>query len=276
MRTLANALLLSALTLASASASAHDYWLYPETFTPEAGKDLRFLMLVGDDLFIEQVRPHEPAKTLRLQQHTADGSKAIEGTGDKFGALTATADQAGSMMLSLERAPAEVDLDRETFAHYLEEEGLESLAAKHRVDRDIQREQFDRSLKVLLAVDGASEGDLHNKVVGQKLEIVLLDNPFAVQPGGSLRAKLLLDGAPLPGHRIEALQRTGQKGELTEHSTVTDASGVATFPMDKSGLWIVRSVYLEPCITSAACDDVHWLSHWSAFTFAIGANESAG
>ena len=47
--------------------------------------------------------------------------------------------------------------------------------------------------------------NLHRRVVGQKLEILLLQNPYQLSPGNALEVQVLFDGKPLDDHLVTAL-----------------------------------------------------------------------
>ncbi|MFT4622235.1 MAG: putative GH25 family protein [Myxococcota bacterium] len=257
--------MLLALLLAS-SASAHDYWLFPKTFTPDAGSDMRMLLLVGDDGDIEQIRPFEKERTPRLELWTAAGRADLLPDHPRRAnpaVQTPAPATPGLALLTLDRAAAEVVLDPETFAHHLESEGLTHLVHEHDGHAHVhgpQTDTFDRSLKVLLAVDGDSSGTVWSQVVGQTLEIVLHSNPF--DGPGPLGLTVLQDGEPVRNVKVEAVQRLGKAATPAVLADQTDRKGHATFTLTP-GRWTLRATTAE-----AAGRDA-WTSHWAAFSIQV-------
>lgn len=50
---------------------------------------------------------------------------------------------------------------------------------------------------------GSGASDLYRLVVGHRLELVPLNNPFLLKPGETLSIQVYFDGKPLPGSEIE-------------------------------------------------------------------------
>ena len=125
-------------------------------------------------------------------------------------------------------------------------------------------------LKCLFQVGPAGHGDLHKKVLGQKLEILLLQNPYTLKPGDELDVQVLFDGKPAPDLLVRALNDDGDQLIATSKRR-TDARGIARFTLKRAGLWLVRLVLLQPCSAAADvdCADVDWQSYWSAYSFRL-------
>lgn len=80
----------------------------------------------------------------------------------------------------------------------------------------------------------AGQGAPFAAPVGHELEIVPLDDPSTVKPGGSLRVKVLFRGSPVVGAKV-----VRSDGEVVAQDKLpvvsTDGSGIATLPIQKPG-----------------------------------------
>lgn len=74
-----------------------------------------------------------------------------------------------------------------------------------------------------------------DRAVGQRLEIVPLSNPLVLKPGDSLRLRVLYEGKPLAGARIEVGDGATPHKEEDIPRYTTDGNGVAIVPIRKAG-----------------------------------------
>ena len=136
--------------------------------------------------------------------------------------------------------------------------------------RPVQSEGYSRFLKSLVQVGEAGGAELHKRVLGQTLEILLLQNPYRLDPGDPLEVKVLFEGKPLPGQSLKAFSND-RKGRISSHQFRTGPDGVGRFTLDRAGLWLVRLVRLTPCSehSSVDCEDADWESYWASYTFEL-------
>jgi nickel transport protein len=73
------------------------------------------------------------------------------------------------------------------------------------------------------------------QVLGHELEIVPLDDPPTIAPGGTLRLRVLFRGEPLAGGQVERGDGLTPVPEDQIPRFTTDANGVAAIPIVKSG-----------------------------------------
>jgi hypothetical protein len=255
------AALLTAAALAPVGAGAHDYWLQADRFQLNAGEPLVVHLNMGDELEVEEEKPHQAERTerfeLRLKDDVRDLAATPEGHKPVF---TDTLASDGAFLFTLVRAAAQVELSAAEFAEYLAHEGLHAV----RSGRATERERYWRFLKLLGRVGSDTETDLHHRFTGAQFEIVLLQNPFTLGPEDEQIVQLLFEAKPLADATVFALHRAAD-GALTRLSATTDSRGVARFKLAQPGMWLIRAVYLRPC---KGCKDVDWESFWSAYTFA--------
>ena len=272
------ALFLLLLGLITGPVLAHDYWLAPERFAVEKGGELVVRLFVGMDLEPDTERELQKDMTERFVLVAADGAETDLLDGATFGGkpvLRRKLATPGARLLRMDRAVAHIELEDEKFTEYLEHEGLAD-AAKLRAKvghREKERERYRRYLKSLVAAAPAphSKG-LHDRPLGQKIEILLLDDPFRERPGEPLRAKVLFDGKPLAGRTVWANHRDDETG-FVKLEARTDENGVATFRPERPGLWVVRLIHMRVCPDEKVAD---WESFWASFSFELPGGDGEG
>jgi MYXO-CTERM domain-containing protein len=169
-------------------------------------------------------------------------------------------------LFALERNAAFIELEAGKFEEYLSHEGMTAaLEERTRAGESDQsgRETYTRYLKAHVRV-GDARDDVHARIVGHALELVLLDDPVS---GDELRIRALLDGSPLAGAQIGVYVEN--KG-IAQHSALTAADGTVAFPR-RAGTWLVRTVHMQRC---KGCERADWQSRWAAYSFAVPASVS--
>ena len=155
------------------------------------------------------------------------------------------------------------------FEKYLASEGLDHVL-KLRKERGEEtkngKERYSRYVKTLIdAGDGNTEA--LNKVVGQTIELVPLDNPYTKQVGDAIRVQLLFRGKPLVNHLISSTYAgASDKPDTYAQSARTDERGVVTLHLTHSGPWLVRTVHMLPLPDNK---DADWESWWASITFEV-------
>lgn len=98
--------------------------------------------------------------------------------------------------------------------------------------------KYEKFCKTLLPVDGDSSG--FDKVIGQQLEIVPVDDPAKVKAGGLLRVKILYNGNPLSTEVWATYDGFTDTPNSYACYTECDDQGIATIKVTSAGLWMVR------------------------------------
>ena len=172
----------------------------------------------------------------------------------------------GLVLITMEHAFIHTEFPNEKFSEYLKHEGAEIKTFHDHIERrSSQRERYARTLKSLIRVGETAEDDLYKRAIGQKLEILLLQNPYIMNPGDNLQVQILFEGKTLVDTLVTAFHGNGD--QLVSTSTMhTDSKGIAEFTLDRAGFWLIRLVYVQPC---EGCDDADWESYWASFSFAV-------
>lgn len=112
-----------------------------------------------------------------------------------------------------------------------------------------------------------------NGATGQTLDLIPLSDPRELKKGSGFEVSVAYQGKPLADAQVRAVyagfevkeEKTAahqgktahQKGKHGHYTveTVTDADGVATIPVDRSGHWLIVLSYRPPYPDKATCDE---------------------
>lgn len=249
--------LVAALALTTATAAgAHSFWLEPVEHTPAASEELRVDFKVGDAGDVNDWGLYwERIASLRL--FGPDGVTDMQGavrttaTGEPGGAVITAPAMPGSYVLAFESNPSFSDLEAERFDRYVDHEGLAAVAA-HRAtlaERGNGSELYARRAKTLIQVGDAVSPHVTQRI-GQTLEIVPLQNPFALAEGDMLDLQVLWRGEPLEGAMLNAAQLNAT-GEYDSYTTSAD--GVVRVPAPAAAM-LYSVVWGVPAPNDARAD----------------------
>lgn len=253
--------------LFSTNAFAHEYWFEPETFFLQPSGKTIVHLYVGDGLVKDrEERAFQLEKTPVFQLFSVGNTMNLK-TSLTDGATPVynfSAGKPGNYLLGMERNWSYIKLEAGKFEDYLREDGMEYIIAEraklgeqHREGR----ERYSRYLKSLLQV-GSKRDATYKKTLGQKLEIVPLENPYSKKIGANLEFQIFFDGKPLADRSVYADSRGSRTQKMT-----TDKNGKVTMKIDRNGLWLVRLVNMQRCAQD--CGEADWESFWGAITFGV-------
>lgn len=259
VRILASFLIAAGLAL---PAQAHDCWLRPSSYTPEPAAKLSIDVCVGMQLKAE-IQPRKAEKIVRFfALDPAGASSAIGGVDGKAPAGEFVPDKAGLWWLGYENKPNSIELEAAKFEAYLREEGLESvIEARKRLHEESEpgRELYSRSVKSLVRCGkGPTKG--FDRDLGQPLELVLCNDPFALRAGEKLEFELRFRGKPLAG----ALVGCQREGASEESHARTDEKGRVRFELAQSGMHLAHVVHM---LEAESGSGARWRSYWSSLSF---------
>jgi uncharacterized GH25 family protein len=256
-------LALAAALLVAALPHAHDCWLQPSSYRPALKQRVDVSVQVGVAWQgEEQVR--NPERIFRLARIDANGERPLPGFDRRAPAGLMNASVAGPAILVYQTNSAFLELLPDKFASYLEEEGLERIAAERAKLGEAEkpaREYYKRCAKALVCVDGKS-GVEFTKSVGLDLELVPLVDPHAERAEGKLAVQLLFDGKPLAGALVVAQPKSAPDKAQKLRS---DAQGTVEFTGVGADVWLVKSVHMQRSKNPGA----EWQSYWAALTFEL-------
>ena len=254
----------------------HDIWLLPEQFILSQGDVLTVHQLAGHELKVEVELPVLRTITPSFSLLNPDGLVDLLGElpdirtqAEVKPVLQRKLDFEGLALFTMEHAFIDAEFPAEEFSEYFEYEEFKVNHPYHQVGQcSSERERYARSLKSLIQVGASAEGELYQQVIGHKLEILLLQNPYLLDAGDKLEVRVLFEGEPLPERLVIALNGDGE--QLVSMSKVhTDSDGIAAFKLVGPGFWLIRLVHLLPCSDQydGDCGDVDWESYWASYSF---------
>lgn len=186
----------------------------------------------------------------------------------------------GQYVVTMALHPRSVRTSAEGFRQYLVLEGAAELAARYEREgrlpkTDSLTRRYAKYAKTVVEV-GENGPRAFARTAGHPLEFVPLADPSALRAGDSLRVRLLYEGRPLAAAHLHAGVASGSATPTDGHAPgasgdlgiVTDADGVATFPVARAGTWNVRTIHIVPAAPGSGAD---WDTHWATFVFPVAA-----
>lgn len=245
-------------------AATHDYFLLPEKFFMHKGDKLDLHLLTGDTFVKQGEISYQPAKTTSFTLYV--GKKKIDLTKiAKEGDTTLVSypmENSGQTLLDMTRGYEFSDASRDNFAQYLTDQGLPKVAEKVKNSSQFRvKEKYTRYLKTLVTVDDP-DGNIYEKELNDPYEITLKNNPFRKKYGDDMSAIVRFKGKPAVG-AIVALYIKSTSGNVYTQNLTADATGEVSFTMTREGIYLLRSVHIEPTKDK----DADFESWWASFTF---------
>jgi len=259
-----SALVLSILILTVVPLAAHDMWIEPTAFVPDAGKIIGLKLRVGQDLLGDPI-PHDSSLIDQFITVDSTGRKPVVGHDGSDPAGLVRVASPGLIVAGYKSNPSPVVLPAAKFNQYLKDEGLDAIAdlrARRNQTGSDAREVFSRCAKSLISsgVPSDSDGD---RTLGFTLELVALKNPYTLGVGDELPVSLTYEGKPLSGALVVAMNRLNPGAKL---SARTDKNGRVAFKLPENGMWLIKAVHMIPAPASANAD---WASFWASLTFQL-------
>jgi uncharacterized GH25 family protein len=253
--------LVAAVALGSMPLLAHDMWIEPTTFFPEAGQIVGLKLRVGQDLLGDPLVP-DAALVNQFVADDGGGRKAVVRRDGSDPAGLIRVASPGLLVIGYQSNPSAIEMPAEKFNLYLKEEGLEAVAAA-RASRGetgaAAHELFSRCAKSLIVSDStAAPGD---RPLGFVLELVAERNPYALRAGEDLPLRLTYENRPLAGALVVAMNRRNPADKQLARS---DKDGRVRFKLGPNGMWLVKAVHMVPAPSGTHAE---WASYWASLTF---------
>lgn len=254
------------VALAVQIAAAHDYWLAQEPRTLRPGDDCMIRLWVGDELVAEVERPLQHESTTRYEW--LSGSESV----DLLASMPDSTQpvfhrrltEPGTSLFVMDRKFHPIKSTVGGFLQFLEHEERPDLAARFAdtsPDQPLHR-RYARNLKALVRVAESEISELHAQRVGQALEIRLMNDPHGLESGAELPVHVEFEGANVPNQLVKGFVE-GNDGTVSVVKGTTDEQGIVRFPLDRAGLWVIRTTYLRESKES----DMDWDTYYATFSF---------
>ena len=243
------------LLLLTAPLFAHDMWIEPTSFSPQAGEIVAVRLRVGQDLLGDPL-PRDPALIKQFVMESATGRSPVIGRDGANPAGLVRIAAPGLHIIGYNSNPSTAEQTPEKFAQYVKEEGLEAIVKK--LPATTVRELFSRCAKSLM-LSGAVNDKEDDRVLGFPLELVVERNPYSMKAGDELPVRLTYEGKPLAGALIVAMSRKHEK-----QSARSDKDGRVRLRLEPGGMWMIKAVHMIPAPQGSNAD---WQSYWASLTF---------
>lgn len=256
--------------LASGTLAAHDMWIEPSTYAPEAGDIVPVRLRVGQG-FLGDPLARDTALIRQFVYEDASGRRSLVGRdgADPAGFLRVATP--GLTVVGYFSNPSSVELSAETFNQYLKDEGLDAIAAlraeRHQTMAPA-KEVFTRCAKSLL-LSGDARPEQGDRRLGFTLELFAEKNPYAMRPGDTLPVRLTYENRPLRSALVVAINRRHPSEIRTAR---TDADGRVQLALPTGGTWLVKAVHMVPAPSGTGAE---WASYWASLTFQLPAAAGA-
>lgn len=248
-------------------AYAHEYLLLAEDYTVQKGDTLNMHLFLAQGFNVELERTLQKNITKSFDLYTQN--KKINllplQQDEQIPVLNYVVDFDGEGLISMQRDYARIALPPYQFAEYVKEDGLDNIQFDAAKTQAPQREKYSRYIKALILSGKNTNSDLYKKQIGFDLEIILLDNPYILNAGDSLRVKIVFKGQPLANKLIKARNRKGDENTISKE-VKTNEKGEATLYLQREGTWVIHLTHIIACTDKTDCD---WESFWASYSFAV-------
>jgi uncharacterized GH25 family protein len=256
---------------------AHEFWLKPLPSPVPLGSTVKLVLEVGENFEGELVGLFAP-KAASLQRLTTGGRQDLQAllpSREPLGELPLRLGTPGTHLLTFDSQPSTIELSADKFHAYLHDEGLDFVRAQREAagtDKTPGRERYRRHVKTLVQVSGtpgtvpaSSTPDLtYAQRVGQRLELLPLNDPLALKAGGSLGVQVLFEQQPLAGALVKAWHKRAAQTFIIR--AITNAQGQVKFDLPYGGPWMVSVVHMVPAVGTS---DADWDSLWGNLSFTL-------
>jgi uncharacterized GH25 family protein len=257
------------IMLGSATASGHEFWVEPSTFSVERDGRVGVRLCVGDGLEGWSLARN----TQRIEKFIAtgpSGEQPIVGLDGSDPAGIARFTTPGGYIIAYRSNRAFAEMPALEFDEYVKDKGLEKIVALRRErgtsDRKV-RDAYSRHSKALISV-GDPDDSVMDRPLGLRLELVAEPALRHADADGLRSFRLLHDGKPLAGALVAATRPGTSDGDLRVR---TDANGRVSFRLRAPGMWRVAAVHMiEPPRNIAA----EWESLWASLTFELATSSA--
>lgn len=247
------------------SISAQEFWLQPVKFIYKSGERLVSSFLSGENFIgepsdlkknqIESLTLQQLSKSISVLDSVSDGNK------DNF-KLTLNAE--GTYVVSMETKNVLHEWDGVEFNDLLKENGLdEILESRKKTSPPVPAKEQRASYTKLLFQVGEKKDDTYKTSNNLPVEILPLQNPYALKIGDPIQFKVLFDGKPIFGARVKVWNRFDNR--TTIQNIYTQQDGTIETRVSSPGPWLVSVLRMVPSKQPGA----DWQSYRGSLVFGV-------
>ncbi len=251
------------------ASGAHEYYLMPESFTPNSGVEFAVRHRLGQK-FKGNELPFINNWNIRSELWKDGEKTSIRGMDGDRPALKITGQGKGLMSVVHQSNVDFITFKTwEKFKNYVTKEGLGHALLPSQQGRNPKldlKEGYSRFAKTLVALGAEPSG--RDQPTGLKIELVALAHPLALKATDPMPVQLLYEGRPLEGARIKVFVGVGTE---FVHQINTDKEGKALIPAGGPGPYLLNAIHMtEPQGSEAREKNAHWESFWASLTYQRG------
>lgn len=248
--------------------TAHEFWLAPSQFRVKPRQVIALDLLVGED-FHGEFWGARKQRTASLNHYF--GSKQEDLTAQALASDSSSirfqCKKAGTHLLAMRSSNSFIELESAKFNAYLEEDGIENIINlrkdKNEIDKSA-KEFYQRCAKSLVQA-GNKTDDTYVINTGMPLEIIPLQNPYALKVGDELAVKILFQGEPLKDVVVRSWHKVDETN-TSQGAARTDGEGVAKIKLNAKGFWMISLVRM---IENPNKSEADYQSFWGSLTFEL-------
>jgi uncharacterized GH25 family protein len=250
---------------------AHDFFLKPDAFFLPS--DATAVIPILNGTFATSENTVDRVRFLDVSMVTPRGRTRLDTTAIAFRhdttLLTIHTGPSGTYQVGVATLPRELDLPGADFNAYLKEEAITGILEDRTRRGELEkpaRERYAKHAKTLIQV-GAQRSTPVGPPLGHRAELVPVDNPYALAPGGSLRVRCLLEGKPISGQEVIAGGTDAKGLAIKEQVLRSNGDGVVSVRLDRPGKWFLKFVHM----VRSQRTGVDYESDWATLTFELRA-----
>lgn len=259
------------LLVTAGTLAAHDLFLRADSYFVAPNGTVRLQVLNGTFSKSENAVTKDRLRDLSIVNAagttTPLDTAGWADTGDTS-IVTIRVGESGTYVIGASLRPREIALKAQEFNAYLASDGIPEVLAARRKSGELgrpARERYSKHVKALVQV-GAMRTPGYGAELGYPAELVPLDNPYALRPGGTLRVRAVVQGEPVANQVVIAGGRTSGGGRIAQRSVRTNSEGVARIAITARGVWYVKFIHME---RAAADTTIDYESKWATLTFGM-------
>ena len=264
----------AALALAlAAAAQAHEMFLKPQNYFPDAGTETMVTLVNGSFDKSENETTRDRMNDVSVITGGQNTRPAVSQWSDmdKASHLALKVGVTGTYVLGVSTKPNVIELSAKDFDAYLEHDGVEDTLKARQAEpaTTAVKERYSKHVRSFLQVGEKRTGDWAAKL-GYPVEILPRRNPLDVKAGGDFGFTVIFKDKPAANQLVYASYEgysghTVDAGHLQAHVLRTDASGNASFKVTNAGTWYVTLIHMQKVEDGEA----NYESNWATLTFQV-------
>ncbi len=244
-------------------ATAHEFWIAPETYSVAIDAPLNSNIRVGQD-FEGNAYSYFTRSTERFEVVLGAATFEADATLGDRPALQRSVVGEGLAVVVHETTDSRLTYrEWEKFVNFVEHKAFTGALERH-AERGLPNEGFvetyRRYAKSLIAV---GDGEGSDRAIGLDTEIIALANPYTDDVSDGLPVLVTLYGEPRPNAQVELFTKSGDEDAIVTLFR-TNAEGIAMIAVEPGKAHMLDAVVLEE-----RKGDVAWHSMWANLTFMV-------